>query len=547
MTHSTKVAGRAEPLVTVDDLRVTFIGDRYAAVDGVTFTLSAGRCTALLGASGSGKTVTARALTGLLDPQTTITEGVIIYDGRDLITLGSRERRQLRGRDFGMVFQDPQAALNPVVPVGLQIAEVLRVHHQLARREAAGRAIELLDRMRVPQARERARARPFELSGGMCQRAMIAMAVATRPPVVVADEPTTALDRVTQAEVLDLFDELRAEGTALLLITHDRDVVERLADEVAVVDRGRTVEHGDVADVLARPSTTVAAHLMQPLPNRPAISVIGGGELVLEVRELSVVFERRAGFGVARQRIRAVDAVDLDVHAGETLAVVGPSGAGKSSLSRAVTRLVEPASGVVRVDGIDLLALRAANLRRHRARIQLVSQDVMGSLDPRRTVAELLTEPWKIHPDSRPAGSTNDALAGLLDAVGLPKELALRRPGACSAGQRQRVAIARALAVQPRILVLDEPVASLDRPVRSAILALLRDLQQRRGTAIILITHDMNVARSVSHRIAVLDHGRVVETGPTEAVLREPVHATTIRMLHAVGSGRTERGGGAAR
>ncbi|MEU6931555.1 ABC transporter ATP-binding protein [Streptomyces sp. NPDC046374] len=530
------------PLVTVDGLTVEFEGG-VRAVDELSFTLEAGRALALVGESGSGKSTVAGALLGLHHGTGARVGGSVTVGGIDVGAAGPAELRRLRGGVAAMVFQDPLSALDPYYAIGDQIAEVYRIHHQGSRKAARARAVEVLDRVGIPDAARRARSRPHEFSGGMRQRALIAMALACAPRLLVADEPTTALDVTVQAQILDLLHELRREtGTGLLLVTHDVGVAAESVDEVLVMRGGREVERGPVARVLGAPAQPYTRELLAAVPRLdgparrtatvPAPAAPAGaapGEVLLEAVDL------RREFGRGKGRFTAVDGVSLTVRAGETLGVVGESGSGKTTLGRMLVRLLDPTSGGLRYGGTEIGRLSEKELRPHRRELQMVFQDPVSSLNPRRSVGESVADPLRV------AGGLDDTrirarVRELLDRVGLDPDRYDAYPHEFSGGQRQRVGIARALAAEPRLIVCDEPVSALDVTTQAQVTALLADLQAELGLALVFIAHDLSVVRQVSDRVAVMRAGRIVEQGTVDAVYGSPQDPYTRRLLAAVPS-----------
>ncbi|MFJ3900953.1 dipeptide ABC transporter ATP-binding protein [Streptomyces sp. NPDC090025] len=535
-----------EPLVSVDRLSVSFT-DGVRAVDDLSFTLDAGRALALVGESGSGKSTVAGALLGLHHGTGAQVEGRVVVGGIDVAAATPAQLRSLRGGVAAMVFQDPLSALDPYLAIGDQIAEVHRIHHPGSRRAARARAVEVLDRVGIPDAARRARSRPHEFSGGMRQRALIAMALACAPRLLVADEPTTALDVTVQAQILDLLHELRREtGTALLLVTHDVGVAAESVDDVLVMRGGREVERGPVARVLGaatepytrellgavprldgpvhRPVTTAAPASAAPPAASPAAPE---GEPLLEAVGLRREFGRGAG------RVTAVDGVSLTVRAGETLGIVGESGSGKTTLGRMLVRLLDPTAGELRYGGTEIGRMSDKTLRPHRRELQMVFQDPVSSLNPRRSVGESVADPL------RAAGQLDDTrirarVRDLLDRVGLDPDRYDAHPHEFSGGQRQRVGIARALAAEPRLIVCDEPVSALDVTTQAQVTRLLADLQAELGLALVFIAHDLAVVRQVSDRVAVMRAGRIVEQGTVADVYGEPREPYTRRLLAAV-------------
>jgi len=526
--------GEAAPLLQVRGLTVRF-GDR-AVVQGVDLDIAAGQRLALVGESGSGKTVTALALLRLLDGAQV--QGSVRLAGRELLTLTAAQMRAVRGKDSAMIFQEPMTALNPLHPVGRQVAEALELHEGLSKRAAWAQAVDLLAQMGIADAQHRARDYPHQLSGGQRQRAMIAMALACRPRLLLADEPTTALDVTVRRQILDLLDRLQADtGLSLLFITHDLHLVRHHADAVAVMRAGCIVETGPVAQVFAAPQADYTRELLARRAQRLVPAVDPAAPVpppVLHARGVQVAFARPRGvFG--REWRTVLDGVDLDVPAGRTLAVVGESGSGKSTLALALLGLLRRRGGRVQLAGADPQALRGAALRALRGKAQIVFQDPFSSLSPRRTIAKIVGEGLEVHRPDMDAAQRLAAVEQVLAEVGLPltHEQLQRYPHAFSGGQRQRIALARALIVQPELLVLDEPTSALDANVQDQVLQLLAALQQRRGLAYLLITHDLAVVAALAHQVLVLHGGRVVESGPVEAVLRAPQQPYTRELLAA--------------
>ncbi|RLL66870.1 ABC transporter ATP-binding protein [Streptomyces sp. Z26] len=525
-------------LVQVDGLTVDFPvgGGTVRAVDGLSFRLEAGGALGIVGESGSGKSTVAQALLGLHRGTGARLGGTVRVDGTDVGAASVRELRALRGATAAMVFQDPLSSLDPYLAVGAQIAEVQRAHDpRLSRRAARRRAVAVLDRVGVPDAARRARSRPHEFSGGQRQRVLIAMALACAPRVIVADEPTTALDVTVQAQILDLLHEVRTEtGTGLLLVSHDLGVVAGSVDDMLVMRHGRVVERGPVARVLGAPAEPYTRELLAAVPRvetprrRPPDlrkrAGAGTGGTRADGPLLEAVGVRRE-FGRGRDRTVAVDDVSLTVAAGETLGVVGESGSGKTTLGRMLVRLLAPTRGTVRYDGRALTGVRGD--------VQMVFQDPVSSLNPRRSVGESVADPL------RAAGTLTDAevtrrVRELLERVGLDPDAYHRYPHEFSGGQRQRVGIARALAPEPRLIVCDEPVSALDVTTQAQILELLARLQGELGLALVLIAHDLAVVRQVSDRVAVMRRGVVVEEGPVDTVYDAPRDPYTRALLAAV-------------
>jgi len=538
------------PLLSVEGLSLAF--GSFSAVRDLSFDIARGETVALVGESGSGKSATALAILRLIEREGgRIAGGAVRLHGSpnlDLAALSDRQMQAVRGNRVSMIFQEPMTALNPVMPLGEQVAEVLRLHQGLSREQARIAACAAFDRVKIPDAERRLDQFPHELSGGLRQRVMIAMALACRPDVLIADEPTTALDVTTQAEILALIRDLQQEiGMAVLFITHDMGVVAQIADRVVVLCRGDKVEEGPVTDVFLRPVARYTQGLMAATPKlgsgapKPPMRV---GDPVLEVENLSVRFPVKRGLGRhGHLDYHAVNGVSLTLGRGETLGLVGESGCGKSTLARAVLRLVEPAGGRVHLQGREITRLDASELRPMRAEAQMVFQDPFASLNPRLPVRDLITEPADIQSPLRKA--ERQALAEeLLCKVGLEPEAAQRFPHQFSGGQRQRLCIARALSVRPALIVADEAVSALDVSVARQVTDLMARLQAEEGVSFLFISHDIAVVERVSHRVAVMWAGQIVETGPTEAVLHDPRHPYTRRLLAAVPVPDPSRRGG---
>ncbi|WP_405590718.1 nickel ABC transporter ATP-binding protein NikE [Streptomyces sp. NBC_01092] len=517
-------------ILEIADLGVTFsteTGD-VPAVRGASLHVRPGETLALVGESGSGKSTVALAAMGLL-PRTARASGRVVVDGTDVVGAPEAALARLRGRTASMVFQEPATALDPLTRVGSQIAEVIRNHRDVSRSAAAREAVELLSRVGIPEPERRASAFPFQLSGGQRQRVVIAMAIANSPALLVADEPTTALDVTVQAEILDLLRRLAADsGTGVLLVTHNMGVVADFADRVAVMLRGEIVETGTVEDVLLRPRHEYTQRLLAAVPRLrlsgadapPAPSEAP----VVQLREVSVRFGR----------LRALDGVSLDVRPGETVGLVGESGSGKSTAARVALGLVAPDSGSVSLFGTDLGRARGRGRRALLSGVGVVLQDPVASLDARMSVAECVAEPLRVHRRGMTAAERRARVAEVLELVRLPRELARRGPRELSGGQRQRVSLARALVLRPRLLVADEPTSALDVSVQRTVLEVIAELQRELGFACLLVSHDLAVVQEFARRVVVLRDGRIEEQGPTMATLLRPETEYTRRLIAAV-------------
>jgi microcin C transport system ATP-binding protein len=525
----------SQPLLQLENLRIAFNGREV--VHGVNLCIHAGEKWALVGESGSGKSVTALSVLRLA--QGAQVQGRCLLEGQDILTMSAPRLQALRGADISMIFQEPMTALNPLFSIGSQIAEVLTLKEGLTARQAWERAVALLEETGIPDPARRAHSYPHQLSGGQRQRAMIAIALACRPRLLLADEPTTALDVSLRAQILELLDTLRARhGMAVLLITHDLPLVRRFADHVAVMEQGHVVEQGPAAQVLSQPSHAYTRRLVDSLPTRDVAPVPDSTAVALEARQIEVAYDQ-ALEGVKgwfkRGRFVAVQGVDLTLAQGETLGVVGESGSGKSSLALAALGL-HPASGELSVMGQSWSG-HGSQDRPLRRLIQVVFQDPFSSLSPRLTVQELVAEGLEVHEPGLDAIQRRERVLQVLQDVGLePSQfpgILGRYPHEFSGGQRQRLAIARALIVRPRILVLDEPTSALDVSIQKQVLQLLQRLQRERGLSYLLITHDIDVIRAMAHQVLVLKDGRVVESGPVDRVLDQPQEAYTKRLLAA--------------
>ena len=514
-------------LLALDKLSVSF--GAKTVVDRVSFTLDRGETLALVGESGSGKSLTALAILRLLPPGAVMT-GRATLDGTDMAAAEPERLRDMRGRTAGMVFQEPMTSLNPLHRIGRQVGEAMALH---GRRPTRQTIVALLDSCGFPDAQHRLDALPHQLSGGQRQRVMIAMALANDPPLLIADEPTTALDVTIQAQILALLAEQKAKrGLALLLISHDLGVVRRYADRVCVMKDGRIVEQGAASAVFARPAHAYTRMLIDSEPGGQPDKLPDSAPELVQASDIRVSFVSRRGlFRKAAASVQALDGVSISIREGETVGLVGESGSGKSTMGLAMLRLV-PASGRVVFAGQDLQALAPAELRRRRAGMQIVFQDPYGSLSPRMSVADLVCEGLKVH-ERLSAKAQEARVAAALAEVGLPADSVLRYPHEFSGGQRQRIAIARALVLQPRLLVLDEPTSALDRSVQAQVVALLRDLQRRHGLAYLFISHDLAVVRALAHWVVVLRNGRVVEEGTADALFADPKQPYTRALMKA--------------
>ena len=518
--------------------------DRPHAIEDITFSVGAGEIVCVVGESGSGKSVTAQTVMGLLPRELTASAGEALLQGEDVLRATPSRLRDLRGTRMAMIFQEPMTALNPVMKVGDQIAEVLEIHTELSEPERRRRALQIMRAVHLPEPERLLRVYPHQLSGGQRQRIMIAAALVLDPALLIADEPTTALDVTTQAQILRLIRELQERrGTGVLFITHDFGVVAEVAHRVVVMQSGRVIEMGARDDILRRPQSEYTRMLIASVPSlKPPLRAPKLGVTALAMERLSKTY---GGGGLFRRGrvVRAAENVDITVRRGETVGIVGESGSGKTTVARCVARLIEPTSGVIRIDNVDVARLPESRLRAHRRQVQIVFQDPYRSLNPRRTVGASIVE-----------GPINFGLARseamkragrLMALVGLAPDALDRYPHQFSGGQRQRIAIARALAMEPTLLIADEPVSALDVSVQAQVLKLLDDVRQRFDLAVLFITHDLRVAAQICDRIAVMQRGVVVEQGPTAEVFAAPKHAYT-RALFEAAPGRNTQFGPAA-
>jgi oligopeptide transport system ATP-binding protein len=531
------------PVLEIRDLDIAFRTNAGAvhAVKRVSFAVAKGETLAIVGESGSGKSQTMLAALGLLAANGTVT-GSAKLNGVEMIGASSATLDTLRGRKVAMVFQEPMTSLDPLYTIGAQLIKVLRRHKPIGRKAARGEAAGLLARVRIPNPDERLDAYPHELSGGQRQRVMIAMALAHGPDLLVADEPTTALDVTIQAEILELLAALQRElGMAIVFITHDLGIVRRFADRVIVMQGGAIVESGTVAALFADPRHAYTRKLLDAEPAGRKIPVADDAPILLAAEDVRVAYEIRLGFlGRRSLHIKAVDGVSVTLRAGETLGLVGESGSGKSTLARAIVRLA-PATGSVRFEDRALLPLTKSEMRPIRKTLQMVFQDPYGSLSPRMTVGEIVTEGLRVHEPGLTTAQRDARAASALEEVRLDPDLRRRFPHEFSGGQRQRIAIARAIVLRPKLVILDEPTSALDRTIQKAIVDLLRDLQTRLGLGYLFVSHDLATVRAMSDRIAVMKDGRIVEEGETETLLADPREAYTRRLLAAAFLEKLER------
>ena len=528
------------PLLAVDRLSLRFGRGEEAAdvLHEVSFTVASGEKYALVGESGSGKTVTALSILKLHDPtQVTYTNGRVLFGGRDLLSQDEAQIRKVRGREIAMIFQEPMTSLNPVYPIGVQLMEPLLVHQGLDRVRARQRMIELLDRTGIVEPQKRFDAFPHMLSGGQRQRVMIAMALACSPELLIADEPTTALDVTIQAQILELLEDLQKEfSMAVLLITHDLNLVRRFADRVGVMQDGRIVEQGDLETIFSTPREDYTRTLLASRPERrvdPAETTrLRQAPRLVELAQIGCTFPIRSGFWRKQVgEVKAVDDASLHLHSGETLGIVGESGSGKSTLGFCLLRL-QDCQGAITFNGTRLDGQSQRALRPLRRDMQVVFQDPYSSLSPRLTVEQIVGEGLRIHFPQLDRAARR-ARVQVLEEVGLSADMLWRYPHEFSGGQRQRIAIARVVVLEPKLILLDEPTSALDVSVQRQVLDLLSELQRRHGMSYIFISHDLAVIRAMAHRIVVMRQGRIVEEGETEALFSAPREAYTQQLLRA--------------
>ncbi|WP_150913387.1 ABC transporter ATP-binding protein [Marinobacter halotolerans] len=520
-------------LLEINDLSLTFDG-AAPAVDGLSLSISEGQTLALVGESGSGKSVSALSILRLLDERhVRYPSGSILFRGENMLSISDKRLRQIRGRKISMIFQEPMTSLNPLHTVEKQIAETLALHRGLRDAEARKRCIELLELVGIPNPEERLSSYPHQLSGGQKQRVMIAMALANEPDLLIADEPTTALDVTVQKQVLELLRDLQNKlGMAILLITHDLSIVRRYADQVVVMEQGKVVETAPTETLFQNPEHPYTRKLLDAEPPASPSAVRVQDTPLLEVSGLDVRFViRRSLFGRPKTWFQAVDQADFSLNRGETLGIVGESGSGKTTIGHALLKLTG-STGSIRLGGRELGPLTQKEFRPYRRQIQIVFQDPFGSLSPRMSVAEIVREGLEIHSPATADEQDGRVIQALRD-VGLDPDARHRYPHEFSGGQRQRIAIARALVLQPELIVLDEPTSALDRTVQKQVIHLLRDLQEKYGLSYVFISHDLAVVRALSHRLMVLKNGSIVEYGDAASIFQDPRDDYTRELLNA--------------
>jgi microcin C transport system ATP-binding protein len=531
-------------ILSVQGLTVDFRQDGRLvhAVRGVSFDVARGETVALVGESGSGKSVTALSTVGLLADNATVS-GHVLWKGQQLIGAYEKALRQIRGNDISFIFQEPMTSLNPLHTIEKQLAESLMLHQGLRGDAARARVIELLQKVGIAEAESRLSAYPHQLSGGQRQRVMIAMALANGPELLIADEPTTALDVTIQAQILDLLADLKArEGLSLLFITHDLGIVRRIADRVCVMQGGEIVEQGLTAEIFANPQHPYTRKLLAADPTGQAAPIAPDAQQIVQTDNLRVWFPIQRGL-LRRTvgHVQAVNAATLNVHAGETLGIVGESGSGKTTLALAIMRLTS-SQGPILFMGRDIQGLRGSTLRDLRRDMQIVFQDPYGSLSPRLSVEQIIAEGLGVHFPGLTPDETRARVSSIMQEVGLDPAMMERYPHEFSGGQRQRIAIARAMVLEPKLVVLDEPTSALDKTVQVQIVELLRRLQQKSGLAYLFISHDLRVVRALSHRIVVMKSGDIVEQGDTEQVFSAPQTAYTRQLMAAAFGSPDDKG-----
>jgi len=526
-----------KPLLAIEHLSVAF-NRQQKVVDDISFGIFPGETFALVGESGSGKSITALSVLRLLPNNARLTAEAISLHGDNLLHRSEFELCKIRGSRIGLIFQDPMSSLNPVMTIGSQIEEVINIHFALSKQATQQRALELLQQVEIPEPAKRMKDYPHQLSGGQRQRVMIAIALAGKPDLLIADEPTTSLDVTIQAQILALLKTIQQQtGMALWLISHDLALVSNLADRVAVMQRGKIVETGITAEFFSHPKHPYTQKLLDALPSMQSCLTHSTGPTptLLQVRDFSCHYPIRKGiFKRVVDYVKAVDGVSFDIQQGKTLALVGESGCGKTTLGKSLLNLIPASAGQVIINGIELSRLTGEDLRQQRAHIQIVFQDPFSSMNPRMLVGDIVAEGIRaLHPEMG-SDERKARVAQLLQQVGLPEDSALRYPHEFSGGQRQRICIARALAVDPKLIVCDEPTSALDVSVQAQIIQLLKTLQQEKGVSYLFITHDLAVVAEVADEVAVMYQGKIVEQGPVAQVLSQPQQAYTQKLLAAV-------------
>ena len=527
------------PVISVKNLAVTFKVERgeVEALKGVSFDIHRGETVAIVGESGSGKSVTARAIMGLLSKRARIApQSDIYFNGQNVLKFHSRERRKLRGNRISMIFQEPMSSLNPVYTIGNQIMEAILVHKRVGRAEARKRALALLNEVRIPDPEARLNQYPHQLSGGQRQRVMIAIALANNPEVLIADEPTTALDVTVQAQILNLIRDLqKAHGMSVILITHDLTIVRKFSDYVYVMRRGEVKEHNTTETLFRDPRHDYTRHLLGSEPRGRPMPIPDQSPILLEGKDVRVAYMLKSGgfFRPQYKELVAVNNLSLDLKKHETLGLVGESGSGKTTFGQALIRLIHMDGGDVIYDGQSIAGKSREQMRPLRSRIQVVFQDPFSSLNPRMTVGQIIEEGLVVNAIGKSKAERLNRVREALSSAGLPTNILSRFPHEFSGGQRQRIAIARAIAVEPEFILLDEPTSALDLSVQAQIIDLLRKLQAERGLSYLFISHDLKVVRALCHRVIVMQHGNIVEQGAVEDVLSTPQTEYTSKLVKA--------------
>lgn len=512
-----------EPLLSVRDLSVSFGGPK-PAVDRISFDIAKGETLALVGESGSGKSISALSVLKLLPyPQASHPSGQIMFGGKDLLQLDEKQLRRVRGNKVAMIFQEPMTSLNPLHTIERQIGEVLKLHRGLRERERRARTLELLHEVGIRDPEKRLAAYPHQLSGGQRQRVMIAMALANEPDLLIADEPTTALDVTVQAQILKLLAELKTKNNmSMLFITHDLGIVRRIADRVCVMTKGKIVEEGPTRDIFANPQHDYTRHLLAAEPKGQPPAVLETAKPVMTGRDVKVWFPIKEGFfRKTVDHVKAVDGIDIELRAGQTVGVVGESGSGKTTLGLALCRMIS-SKGEIRFEDRSIDKLSFSEMRPLRSELQIVFQDPFGSLSPRMSVGEIIEEGLRIHEPKLNASERDTRVVDVLREVGLDPETRHRYPHEFSGGQRQRIAIARAMVLSPRFVMLDEPTSALDMSVQAQVVDLLRNLQAKHDLAYLFISHDLKVVRALANHVIVMQNGRIVEQGPAKDIFERP-------------------------
>ncbi|CAM5442145.1 ABC transporter ATP-binding protein [Mycolicibacterium aubagnense] len=525
------------PLLSVRDLSVAFLqgGKVSTAVDHISFDIAKGETVALVGESGSGKSVSALSVLKLLPyPPASHPSGQILFGGQDLLKLDERQLRSVRGNKITMIFQEPMTSLNPLHTIERQIGEILRLHQGMGEAQARKRTIELLNEVGIREPEKRLDAYPHQLSGGQRQRVMIAMALANEPELLIADEPTTALDVTVQAQILELLAKLKTKnGMSMLFITHDLGIVRKIADRVCVMTKGKIVETGPTREIFANPQHAYTRHLLAAEPKGRPPAADANAKAVMRGDDIKVWFPIKQGFfRRVVDHVKAVDGIDVTVRAGQTLGVVGESGSGKTTLGLALSRMIS-STGAIQFDGRDINKLSFSAMRPLRSELQIVFQDPFGSLSPRMSIAEIIEEGLKIHEPKLTADERDQRVVDVLTEVGLDPSTRFRYPHEFSGGQRQRVAIARAMVLKPRFVMLDEPTSALDMSVQAQVVDLLRNLQSRHNLAYLFISHDLKVIRALANDVIVMRNGKVVEAGPSEQIFERPQTEYTRALISA--------------